>query len=283
MAAPVPRATTANAHRVVRRQRLQLLRRLAHVLELPMVVLGLAWLALLVLDLTRGLSPGLERAGLVIWGIFIADFALRFVLAPDKLAYLRKEWLTALALLLPALRVFRALRALRAFRAARALRGVRLARLLTSVNRGMRALGKTVRRRGFAYVALLTLAVTFAGAAGMYAFESGAGGRGFASYGEALWWTAMVMATMGSEFWPRTSEGRLLCLLLALYAFTVFGYVTATLATYFIGRDAEDAAGGVAGAAELRALRREIAALREAVERGRPAVEGGDPARANPV
>jgi voltage-gated potassium channel len=269
--APAPRATAANAHRVVRRQRLQLLRRLAHVLELPMVVLGLAWLALLVVDLTRGLSPGLERAGLVIWGIFVADFALRFVLAPDKLAYLRQEWLTALALLLPALRVFRALRALRAFRAARALRGVRLARLLTSVNRGMRALGKTVRRRGFAYVALLTLAVTFAGAAGMYAFESGEGsGQGFASYGEALWWTAMVMATMGSEFWPRTSEGRLLCLMLALYAFTVFGYVTATLATYFIGRDAEDAAGELASAAELRALRQELASLREALQRDRP-------------
>lgn len=270
MAAPAPRATAANAHRVVRQQRLQLLRRLARGLELPMVVLGLAWLALLVLDLTRGLSPALERAGLVIWGLFIADFALRFVLAPDKLAYLRREWLTALALLLPALRVFRALRALRALRAARALRGVRLARLLTSVNRGMRALGKTVRRRGFAYVALLTLAVTCAGAAGMYAFESSADGRGFDSYGEALWWTAMVMATMGSEFWPRTSEGRLLCLMLALYAFTVFGYVTATLATYFIGRDAEDAAGELAGAAELRALRREVAALREALEK-RPA------------
>ncbi len=44
---------------------------------------------------------------------------------------------------------------------------------------------------------------------------------------------------MGSDYWPRTPEGRILCLLLALYAFAVFGYVTATLASYFIGRDAE--------------------------------------------
>jgi voltage-gated potassium channel len=262
--------STEHVDRVVRRQRLQLLRRLAHVLELPMVVLGLTWLALLAVDLTRGLPPALETLGVVIWAIFIADFALRFVLAPDKGAYLRKEWLTALALLLPALRVFRVFRALRALRAARALRGVRLARLLTSLNRGMRALGKTVRRRGFAYVALLTAAVTFAGAAGMYAFESGPGSRGLSSYGEALWWTAMIMATMGTEFWPRTSEGRLLCLLLAVYAFTVFGYVTATLATFFIGRDADDRAGEVAGAAELRALRRELAQLREELRQARP-------------
>lgn len=249
--------------RKVRRERLVLLRRVARALEIPMVVLGLGWLALLVVELAWGLSPALEVLGVAIWIVFIADFALRLLLAPDKTDYLRKEWLTALALFLPALRVLRAFRALRALRAARALRGVRLARLLTSLNRGMRALGKTVRRRGFAYVALLTVAVTFGGAAGMYAFESTADGGGLASYGEALWWTAMIMATMGTEFWPQSSEGRVLCLLLALYAFTVFGYVTATLATFFIGRDAEDREGEVAGAADLRALQRELSALRE--------------------
>ena len=48
----------------------------------------------------------------------------------------------------------------------------------------------------------------------------------------AVWWTAMLLTTMGSEYWPRTPEGRVLCLLLALYAFAVFGYVTAAIAAY---------------------------------------------------
>jgi voltage-gated potassium channel len=100
--------------------------------------------------------------------------------------------------------------------------------------------------------------VTLVGAAGMYAFERGAGEGGIRSYWSALWWTAMVMTTLGSEYWPRTGEGRLLCFLLALYAFSVFGYVTATLATFFIGRDAESAEGELA----VRELRNEIAALR---------------------
>lgn len=252
----------------IERQRWVLLRRIEATLEIPMIVLGLVWLALLIVDLGWGLSPALEFLGLAIWIIFIADFVIKFVLAPAKLHYLRSNWLTALALLLPALRVFRVFRAFRALRAARALRGVRLARLLTSLNRGMKAIGGTMQRRGFAYVALLTLAVTFAGAAGMYAFESDAAPRGLSSYGEALWWTAMVMATMGSEYWPVTTEGRILCLLLALYAFTVFGYVTATLASFFIGRDAQ-AHVGVAGASDLKALRREIAEMREELHRGR--------------
>ena len=37
----------------------------------------------------------------------------------------------------------------------------------------------------------LTLLITFAGAAGMYAFEKGSPG-GPKSYGETLWWTTMV-------------------------------------------------------------------------------------------
>jgi voltage-gated potassium channel len=245
-------------------ERRELLGRLEDWLETPMLVLGFVWLALLILELTRGLSPLLEALGAFIWVVFILDFALKLTLAPDKTDYLKANWLTALALAVPALRVFRLFRAVRVLRAARAARGLRLFRVVSSLNRGMRALGATMRRRGFGYVVALTAVVALAGAAGMYAFENeGPDGRGFASYGEALWWTAMVMTTMGSDYFPRTTEGRLLCLLLAVYAFAVFGYVTATLATFFVGRDAESEEAEVAGAEQLESLRAEVAALRE--------------------
>jgi voltage-gated potassium channel len=257
-----PTASIAAA-RQVERQRWRLLRRIEAAMEIPMVVLGLVWLALLVVELAWHSNRTLEVLGLAIWVVFIVDFAIKFVLAPAKGLYLRKNWLIALALVLPALRILRAFRALRALRA---LRGLRLARLLTSLNRGMKAIGATMRRRGVAHVLLLTVVVTFGGAAGMYAFEGGP--EGMDSYGAALWWTAMMMTTMGTEYWPRTAEGRLLCLLLALYAFTVFGYVTAILATFFIGKDAKDRV-GVAGATELRELRREIASLRSELQQSR--------------
>ena len=66
------------------------------------------------------------------------------------------------------------------------------------------------------------------------------------------------------------TEGRLLCVLLALYALGAFGYVAATLATYFIGRDAESDVAELAGARELAALRREVAAVREEIQALRP-------------
>jgi voltage-gated potassium channel len=146
---------------------------------------------------------------------------------------------------------------------------LQLVRVVSSLNRGMKALGASLSRRGFGYVVALTLLVTFAGAAGMYAFENEAPG-GLHSYGEALWWTAMIMTTMGSEYWPQTAEGRVLCVFLALYAFGVFGYMTAALATFFIGRDAEDDGAELTGAKQLVALRDEMTALREEILLRRP-------------
>jgi voltage-gated potassium channel len=71
----------------------------------------------------------------------------------------------------------------------------------------------------------------------------------------------MLLTSLGSEYWPQTPEGRFLCFVLGLYGFAVFGYVTAALASFFVGRDAESDAGETAGAADVQALRAEIAAL----------------------
>jgi voltage-gated potassium channel len=244
------------------RERYELLQRLEDWLETPMLILAFAWLALLVAELIWGESLSFEIIGTIIWVIFILNFGVEFVLAPHKAAYLKSNWLLAISLLIPALRIFRVVRVFRLLRLARVGRGLRLFRVVSSLNRSMRALGASLRRRGFGYVLALTVLVAFAGAAGMYAFENGAPG-GLNSYGEALWWTAMVMTTMGSQYWPQTFEGRLLCLFLALYAFAIFGYVTATLATFFVGRDAENSEAELAGAKELAALREELLVLRD--------------------
>ena len=247
-------------------RRWETLRDLEDWLERPMLVLGFAWLALFVLELTRGLPGWLEAVGWAIWAAFVFDFALRFTLAPGKGAYLRTNWLTALSLLVPAVRLLRVARAFRVLRAARAVRGLRLVKVVGSLNRGMRTLARSFGRRGFGYVAALTLLVTLAGAAGIFAFERDVAGSPLTTFGAALWWTAMMMTTIGSEYFPRTAEGRVLCFLLALYAFAVFGYVTATLATFFVGRDAESKESEIVGAEDSNALRGEIVLLREEIK-----------------
>ncbi|HSM51526.1 MAG TPA: ion channel, partial [Thermoanaerobaculia bacterium] len=250
----------------LKKERSELLRRLEDLLEAPMLALAFVWLALLVAELIWGESLLFGIIGAIIWIIFILDFAMEFVLAPHKGAYLKRNWLTALSLLVPALRLFRVLRVFRLLGLARAGGSVRLLRVVSSLNRGMVALGASLSRRGFGYVIALTVLVILTGAAGMYAFENAAPG-GIESYGEALWWTTMVLTTMGSQYWPQTVEGRVLCVFLALYGFGVFGYVTATLASFFIGRDAENEEAELAGAGQLAALREEVIALREEIRR----------------
>lgn len=241
--------------------RAELARRLEHWLELPMALLGAVWLLLLVLELLQGTTPITDTVSLAIWAVFLVEFTIRLGLTPRRGSFLRRNWITALSLALPALRVFRIARLARLLRAGRAVRALRLARLLTSFSRGMRALGATMRSRGFPYVLALTVIVLLLGAAGIFTFERDQGNSaGFATFGAALWWTAMLLTTMGSEFWPRSAEGRVICLLLSMYAFAVFGYITATLASYFVGSDAEQER------ARARRIEEELAAIRTAMQ-----------------
>jgi voltage-gated potassium channel len=253
----------------IEKERDSLLELLQNWLEIPMVVLAFVWLALFIAEVIWGLSPLLELLGYVIWAIFIFEFFLGFTLASRKLKYLKQNWLKGIALAAPALRIFAILRFFRLMRLTRAagmVRGMRMLRVISSLNRGMRALAASMSRRGFGYVVLLTIIVTLVGAAGMYAFEKALEvEQGFENYGHALWWTAMIMTTLGSDYWPETDSGRILCFFLSLYALGVFGYITAALATFFVGSDASDEETDLASAKSITALRNDISALRKEI------------------
>lgn len=259
-------------------ERWALLEQINALADKPLIGLSFVWLVLLVLELTQGLGTFLQALTYIIWVVFIVDFVIEFTIAPKKLAYLRHNWLTAFSLLLPALRILRIFRVLRVLSATRAVRSVSLLRVLTSLNRSMRAISKTLGRRGIGYVITLTVIVSFGGAAGMYAFESPAalreaevGGTGLTSYGEAVWWTAMIMTTLGSAYWPQTVEGRVLGWLLAVFAFAIFGYITATIASFFVSQDVGTTQQPISPATaetvtdELVALRTEVVTLRQQV------------------
>ena len=229
-------------------------------LRVPMLVLSFVWLALVLVELVWGTSSLLAVFGTAIWIVFLIEFAVRLAVAPDKVAFLKTNWLSILALAAPA---FRLLRALRVLRFARGLRGLQLIRILGTANRSMNALRASLRRRGLGYVLAMTAFVVLLGAGGMLAFEPASEVEGgFVGYGDALWWTGMLLTSLGSEYWPRTAEGRVLCFLLALYGFAVFGYITASFASFFVGRDAASEDAEVVGVQDIAKLREEIAALR---------------------
>jgi voltage-gated potassium channel len=234
-------------------------------LEPAMVVLGLIWLVLLIVEFIWEPAPWLQQVSTGIWIAFLVDFAVRFALAPKKRVFLARNWWTIISLALPA---FRVLRMARALRLARATRGLKLVRLLTSTSRGIRSLGAALGARGAGYVAALTVVVILVGAAGMMAFEGTGSTGAFSRFTDALWWTAMVVTTIGPDTWPNTAEGRVLMLLLSIYAVGVFGYLAAALASVLIGGAVRRERSGhddtiAALALEIRTLREEVAALSE--------------------
>jgi voltage-gated potassium channel len=257
----------SHAERLCQQERSEVLQQWEDWLETPMLVLGFAWLGLFIIELVWGLNPLLEVIVTLIWIVFILDFGIKLLLAPYKISYLRHHWLTAFSLFIPALRTLRIVQVIRPLQSIRAVRGLQLLRVVARINKGMRVLGASIGRRGFGYVVGLTVMITLIGAAGIYAFEHELPGNAvIADYGTALWWTAMVMTTMGSDYYPKTAEGRVLCFLLALYAFAVCGYVTATLATFFVGQDAENDDAELVGAKSIQALKTEITALRTEIQ-----------------
>ena len=257
-------------------ERLTALEQLESWLERPMLVLSFVWLVLVLVELVGGSSLVLEVFGVIVWIIFIIEFGVRLALAPRKGAFLAENWVTVIALVVPALRLLRGIRILRL---ARGVRGLKLVKVIGTANRGMNALAASLGRQGIGYVLAATLIVNLLGAAGMLAFEPAAEvDGGFESYGDALWWTSMLITTMGSQFWPHTVEGRILCLLLSLYGLAVFGYITASLASFFVGRRANERQGTDVGR-QIESLRADLAGLRQDLRRSAhspaPEPEGG--------
>ncbi|WP_445310413.1 ion channel [Microcoleus vaginatus] len=80
-------------------------------------------------------------------------------------------------------------------------------------------------------------------------------------YGTALWLTGMLMSTIASDYFPKTAQGQVLCFFLALCAIGVCGYLTATLATFFVSQDAESDRAEIAATQSIQAVETEITAL----------------------
>lgn len=271
---------------LLEQERHELLMQVSSLLDRPMLVLAIAWVGLLILQYTSGLSTTLTEIMYAIWAVFVIHFVLEFIIAPNKKHYLEHNWLTAVSLVLPA---FRMLAFVRVFSivTAHAAGSVAILRAITSLNRGLRATREGLGHRGIGSVVAFTVLVLFAGAAVMYQFENttalraaGLGsvvaqGGGITSYGSAVWFTGMILTTIGSSYFPVTAGGRVMCLLLAIYGLSVLGYITASVASFFVGQaqlPGQQPAPQPAApdlTKELASLREQIARLSEQLEAGR--------------
>ncbi|MBV8083290.1 MAG: two pore domain potassium channel family protein [Chloroflexi bacterium] len=231
--APVAHHELIAFHRETLRQELQ------DWLDPLMTVLGIMTIVLFMVQLVATLTPResawVNDAQGAIWALFIVEFLLEVLLACDRVAYLRSHWLLGITVLLPALRVLRVARALMA------LRQLNLLWLLMRANRSIQALRKIIPGRETAYLLVLTALVVAVGTAGCYYFEQGQANAQIHTLGDALWWAACLVTTINYGTDPVSPEGRILAILLRIYAVGVFGIVAGNMASVLLLRRQEEA------------------------------------------
>lgn len=225
----------SNREPEVRLGRWRLVARVERMLEGPgtflAIVFAVALAAELVVTAQGDEVPGTLRwLLLAIWGFFIVQFLLGISISPDRLRYLRRNWLTAISLVLPFFRAFRILRLVRSVRAINAVRAV------AGFNRAARTLNSALAWTRAGYAAALTATAVLLGSAALLMFEADAPRSGITDYGEALWWAAATITTVGAASEPVTIGGRLVALVLMLAGLVLLGYVAGVLGAMLFGR-----------------------------------------------
>lgn len=168
-------------------------------------------------QLPRAVLTGCSVAAWVTWTLFAVDLIVRVVLAPDRLRYLLRHWLDVIVVALPLLRPLRLLR---------------LVPLLRVLNRRATT---GLRGRLAIYVAGGAALLAFCGALTVLDAERANPGANIIGFGDAIWWAATTMTTVGyGDRYPTTGVGRLAAVALMVAGIAVLGVVTATLASWLV-------------------------------------------------
>jgi voltage-gated potassium channel len=225
----------ADAQRATRAERYRLVAEIEALLDGPTTYLAIVFVIALAVEIVLG-AQGLPVPQilvwlqLAIWGVFVVHFLLGITISPDRWRYLRTNWLTALSLILPFLRAFRALRAVRVLRATNSLR------VAAGFNRTARSLRGALAWSRAGYAAALAATAALLGSAALLMFEADAPNSQITDYAEALWWASATLTTVGAASEPVTLGGRIAALLLMLGGLVLLGYVAGVLAAVLFGR-----------------------------------------------
>ena len=211
-------------------------------------------------DLDRGARSACRYVNLAVWAIFGIDFAVRLALAGQRRQFVRTNWPDVLTLLLPMLRPLRALRVVVA--------------LSVLARRG----GSIARGRVVASVVAAVAVVGFVAALAMLDAERANPDANIRSFGEAAWWAAATVPTVGyGDYYPTTTVGRYIAVGLMLTGIALLGVVTAAFASWFVEKLAQVQAAEAETGAEVADLAEEVRALRAELAERRPNGVGDSP------
>lgn len=170
---------------------------------------------ILMTDLVPAMRAVVLGVLLVVWVFFLVDYVVRVSLAVHKWRFVRANVIDLLSVLLPIARPFRLLGSLQRI----------------PVLRGNSA--SHLRRRILIIAATFVVMFIYVIALSEYQIERYAPGSNIHSFGDAVWWACVTMATVGyGDFYPVTVPGRMLAVILMIGGIAIVGTASATIVSY---------------------------------------------------
>lgn len=193
------------------------LHKLERISELPLMLGSFAMIpifaGLYIWDISpaeRRIYTALEYA---IWAMFALIFIAKVALAPARFAYLRRNWLEALIVLVPVIRPLLIIRAILFV-----IRGVsRWKRLATF---------EVLLAYGIGIVLLAATIVT--------TVEQNADGANIHSFPDAIYWSLVTTSTVGyGDHYPVTVVGKFMAVFLMFFGIGIFAGIVAAIVSAF--------------------------------------------------
>jgi voltage-gated potassium channel len=227
-------------------------------MEIMILFLSVYVLIILFLEAVLDLPPDVQDIfnymDTVICVIFLTDFFMRLYRAENKLDFMKLGWIDFISSI-PMVGPLRYGRAIRVFRILRTLRGARSAKMI--IDFALR------HRAQSALASVITISITLLSwsSVAILSAERGNPDANITTAVDALWWSYVTMTTVGyGDYYPVTTEGRLIAAVLMMAGVGLFGTFTGFVTSWFIEDTEEDQTEA------LIAIQKELTFLRKQME-----------------
>ena len=222
--------------------------RMERLTELPLLLLSFIMIPLLLgpilWDLSATEDVVFSTLDVFIWALFAADLVIKLAVAPDKLRFVKRNWLEVLVVAVPF------------------IRPLRLVRLFVF---GTRAFVRSRRLVNVDF--LLVYAIGMVAIAATIVTTVEAGHDTIESFPDALWWSMVTVTTVGyGDMTPVTPTGRAVAVFLMIGGIGLFGGLTANLASAIMKTEDTVEANVDLLLEEVRALRSQVGGLATTAE-----------------
>jgi voltage-gated potassium channel len=228
------------------------------VFQLVIFLLSILVLGALIIDtvapVPQEVSKILQVLDIVVCGLFLIDFVIRFSRAESKRKFMKWGWIDLVASI-PNIDLLRVGRLARILRIIRLFRGVRA---------GQKVISLVLQNRPKSAVASVILStlllVSFSSIAILVA--EGVPEANIKTAEDSIWWSITTMTTVGyGDRYPITTEGRMIAIVLMFSGVGLFGTISGLIASVFLGNVASG------DSEELRKLLIQTKALNEKLEK----------------